>query len=138
MEIKLKNLSGASSLEIAKGAAKVLLANKGLDVAILSVSEVTVITDYYVIATARSATHINSLSGELLDKLAEAGIHASHVEGRDGGEWLLLDFDHVIVHVFGREARSFYNIERLGGTGIDISEIEKQLDLELSATVSEQ
>lgn len=121
--------------ELAKKAVKVLLSDKGIDVKLFRVSETTVITDYYIIATGRSTTHIRALADDIIDKLEKTGVIPSHVEGRDGGSWILIDYDFFIVHVFSDESRRFYNLERLlpDRDGIDISDIEKELDDELSS-----
>lgn len=71
------------------------------------------ITDDYIVATGRSGTHVQALADEM-ELLAERqGWPAPHMEGRGSGEWLLVDFTDVIVHLFGREAREFYRFERL-------------------------
>lgn len=134
MNIKIENLTGATPERIAREAVRAVLVNKGINTKLFNVTDSTVIADYYVITTARSTTHVKSLSDDLVDKFAEAGISPSHFEGRDGGEWILIDYDNVIIHVFGRDAREFYNLERLGGEEIDISDIEEALDREMSAS----
>ena len=134
MDVKIKNLRDASPETVAKEAVRVVLANKGVETRLFNVTDSTVIADYYVITSARSTTHVKSMADELVDKFAEMGITPSHFEGREGGEWLLIDYDNVIVHIFGREARDFYNLERLGGTEIDIKDIEDALDREMTAS----
>ena len=134
MDIKVPSLVGSTPDKIARQAVKILLANKGINTQLFDVSDTTVIADYYVISTGRSTTHIKSLSDELIDKLSSAGISPSHVEGRGGGEWILIDFDNVIVHIFGKEAREFYTLERLLGNHTDIADIEEELDREMSAS----
>ena len=134
MNIKIENLTGATPERMAREAVRAVLANKGINTKLFNVTDSTVIADYYVITTARSTTHVKSLSDDLVDKFAEAGVNPSHFEGRDGGEWILIDYDNIIIHVFGRDAREFYNLERLGGEEIDKSDIEEALDREMSAS----
>ncbi|NLC78887.1 MAG: ribosome silencing factor [Ruminococcaceae bacterium] len=103
-----------NSLETAKLVAKALDDKKGLDIKILKIEDLTVIADYFVIATGTSNTHVRALAGEaeyLLEK--EAGIKPLREEGYDSGSWILIDFNSVIVHVFQPSAREFYSLERL-------------------------
>lgn len=132
MDIKIPELTNKNNKEIAKQLAKVLIADKGIDVSLFNVTDTTVITDYYIIATGRSSTHIKSLADDLADKSSEAKYPPTHIEGRDGGEWILLDYGNIIVHIFGKDSRAFYNLERLCSEKIDISDVEAELDRELS------
>ena len=97
--------------EIAKIAAEALDSKKGLDVNVLSVGKQTVLADYFVIATGTSSTHVKALADEAEFKLKEAGYVCGHIEGH--GDWKLLDYHSVIVHVFTKEARDFYKLEKL-------------------------
>lgn len=99
--------------EIAVFAANTLDSKKGIDVKLLEVTEITVLADFFVIATATSSTHLQALSDELEFKLKEKGVMPHHVEGHKAGGWVLLDYGTVIIHVFTQEAREFYALERL-------------------------
>ena len=92
-----------------------ILDKKGaLDIQILGVAHLTSITDYFVIATATSSTHLKALCDEVEYKLKEEDeISASRVEGYQGGGWILVDFDDVIVHIFDANSREFFNLEKL-------------------------
>ena len=81
----------------------------------LNVEEQTSITEFYVIANGNSRTQIRALSDEVDVKLKEAGIPPINVEGRGNGTWELIDFGPVVVHIFSREARDFYNLDKLYG-----------------------
>lgn len=96
---------------MAKTAAEALDSKKGLDVTVLSVARQTVLADYFVIATGTSSTHVKALADEAEFKLKEAGFDCGHIEGH--GDWKLLDYHSVIVHVFTKEAREFYKLEKL-------------------------
>ncbi len=103
-----------TALEKAKKIASILDEKKGRDVRILKVREETVITDFFVIATATSSTHLKALCDEVEYKFKEEdGIAASRVEGYQGGGWILVDFDDVIVHIFDATSRDFFNLEKL-------------------------
>lgn len=103
-----------TALEKAKKIASVLDEKKGRAISILKVLEETVITDYFVIATATSSTHLKALCDEVEYKLKEEdGIAPSRVEGYQGGGWILVDYDDVIVHIFDANSRDFFNLEKL-------------------------
>ena len=99
--------------EIARAAVAVLIEKKGIAVNLYEVGEANPLTDFYVNSTGRSASHVASLADDLVDKLKEMGIDALRVEGRRGDGWVLVDYGSVIVNVFNRESREFYNLDRL-------------------------
>lgn len=110
-----KSLIGADSKEIAEAIAKVLDDKLAKDIKILKVDDKTVITDYFVICTANSNTHMKALSGEVEFKLGEMGLMPAHTEGLDGNTWVAMDYLHVIVHIFMKEQREFYKLEKMWG-----------------------
>ncbi len=113
------------AIEIAKLAVKALDSKKARDITLLQTSDLTVLTEYFVICTATSATQIKTLSDEISKVVTENGEPAPRVEGyRDGG-WVLVDMGCVIVHLFTDEIRKFYNIEHLWSDApiVDISDI---------------
>lgn len=118
------DLSAAEPLAVAYEAAVALFRKKGIDIRLFSVADNTVIADYYVICSGRASTHVAALADEVDYHLGKVGVRSYRTEGRDGGEWLLVDFGTVIVHVFSREAREYYNLERLldGEKEIDLKE----------------
>ncbi len=93
--------------------AEVLDDKKAYDVKVVRVDDKTSIADYFVLATGRSSTHVKSLAGEVEYKISEGGVDPAHIEGRDGDAWILIDYSNVIVHIFSREAREFYNLDKL-------------------------
>ena len=99
--------------ELALEIAKILDNKKALDIQILRVDHLTSITDYFVIASGRSAQAVHTLYEEVTDKLAEAGIPMRRNDGVRESRWIVLDYASVIVHLFHPEERQFYNIERL-------------------------
>lgn len=114
-----------TSLENAKLAAKAISEKKGINIKIIRVDNVSVLADYFVIATGTSSTHVKALADEVEYKLSEAGVSVSHIEGYRSNSWILLDYVDVIVHVFSDEAREYYDLERLwqDGEEIDVSDI---------------
>ena len=105
--------SNDTARKMAEEAVKILRSMKGLRVQLFDVRETAPFTDYYVLCTGRSNTHMRALAREADDRMAELGFVAESIEGRSSDAWILLDFSHVIIHIFSREAREFYNLERL-------------------------
>lgn len=110
---EIVSLKGASSYEQAKAIANFLDSKKGMDVKILHVEEVSSVADYFVVCTATSSTHVRALAGEVEYQMERRGVDPYHIEGRDNNSWIVLDYCSVLVHVFNREAREFYNIDKL-------------------------
>lgn len=119
------SMSDAEPLALAREAAKILLNKKASQLKLLSVSDVTVIADYYVIVTGRSSTQIKALADDLVYEMGRRNVPCAHIEGRDGGAWILCDFGSVIVHVFDRESREYYRLERLASPDaeVDVSDL---------------
>ena len=110
---------------IAEFIVKVLDAKKAGEIKLLHVADKTIITDYMVLCNGNSGTQIRSLGDEVEFKLGENGVTLAHSEGVPAGGWVLLDYGCVIVHIFSKEARQNYNLEKLyqDGDEIDISHL---------------
>ncbi len=110
--------------EIAEKIIKALDEKKGMDICMIATTQVTVVADYFIIVNGTSNTHVKSLADEVEDALTKEGVNASHVEGKATG-WILLDYDSVVVHVFTKESREYYNLEKLWADGeiVDISSL---------------
>ena len=107
------SLEGVSPEELAKAIYDILDAKKGRDLKLLHVEEKTVIADYFVLCTGNSSTQVKALADEVEYKTTLRGRAPTNVEGRDNVAWIILDYDSVIVHVFSREAREYYNLDKL-------------------------
>lgn len=108
---------------------KALDSKRAEDIQVIGVGELTILGDYFVIANGTSTTHTRTLADEIDYKLSEMGIEPIRREGRgNGSSWIVLDYGDVIVHVFYKEARDFYKLERMWADGehIDISQWLKQ------------
>jgi len=103
----------ASAGEYAKRAAAILLDNKANDVVVLSLKGVTDMTDYFVIASGTSDTHVRALGQHVQEELKKEGNAAHSVEGLAQGRWVLLDYVDFVVHLFYPTLRGFYQLERL-------------------------
>lgn len=103
---------------LALQAAKLLYDKLGEDVVVLRVAHLTVLADFLVIATGRSAIQARAMADHLEEQLAEqSNLKPRRVEGRNDASWIVLDYLNVIVHIFKPEARSFYRLERLWDDG---------------------
>ncbi|HHW01998.1 MAG TPA: ribosome silencing factor [Thermoanaerobacterales bacterium] len=94
-------------------AARVLEDKKGQDVVILDISRISILADYFVIATGRSFIHVKALADEVEKKLTEEGFILRGKEGYDEARWVLLDFYDIIVHIFYSTDREYYMLEHL-------------------------
>ena len=110
---QLPSLQGATVRELAEAIAEVLDSKKGRDIKVLCVEGKTEIADYFVLCTGNSSTQIKALSGEVEYRIGLRGVEPDRVEGRDNNSWLLVDYGNVIVHIFSRESREFYNLDKL-------------------------
>lgn len=86
---------------------------KGIDVEALNLTEISSVTDSFVIASGTSVPHIKALSDYVEEGMSEKGIDPLRVEGYNSAKWILLDYGDVIVHIFSEEARKFYSLEWL-------------------------
>lgn len=93
--------------------ARILDSKKARDVRILYVHDQTVIADFFVIAHGTSSTQVKALCDEVEFQLSRDGIPCRSVQGRDGTNWIVMDYDDVIVHVFHESLRNYYNLEKL-------------------------
>ena len=99
---------------MATAAALLLSEGKGEKVVVLTVKEMTLIADYFVIASGSNQRHARALADRVLEGIQDTR-KPSHVEGYEVGYWVLLDYGDVVVHVFRETERAFYNLERLWG-----------------------
>ncbi len=106
-----------NSREIAKLAVTALEDKKAEDIRVIDISEVTVIADYFIIANGTNRTQIQTLADHVEETLGRAGVELKQAEGYDSANWVLLDFRDVIVHIFDRENRLFYDLERIWRDG---------------------
>ncbi len=140
MENKTTELKGAPSELLAKEAVKLLIEKKAKDVKMFYVKEKTSVTDYYINATGRSSTHVGSLSAEVADLLAERGAEHLHIEGRMGNAWVLIDYGDVVINIFDKASREFYDFDRLQpeGSEVDISDLVAEVDLKMQINTEKE
>jgi ribosome-associated protein len=115
------------SLELAKALVKALDDKKGDSIEVLHVEELTTLADYFVLATGGSTTQVRALADEVEETAEKLGLDLPRREGRGGDSWILLDLGSVIVHVFTKESREYYQLEKLWGDAPVVSfENEKE------------
>ena len=112
-EEKKLDLTNANSKDTAEEAKRILDEKLAKNIEIIPVRDKTVVTDFFVIANATSTTHVKALADEVEYKLGEAGLKPLHTDGVPGGEWFVLDYGAVIIHIFTGNAREFYKLDRL-------------------------
>lgn len=113
-----------NSREIAETSAKLLSAKKGSDIILLNIEHLTVIADYFVIASAKSTTQVKALGEHVEEKFSEMGLEPVRREGFTDGRWIVLDYGDVVVHIFHDEMRMFYCLERLWEDGNNLIRYE--------------
>ena len=96
-------------------AAELLFDRKATDVLLLELEGISSATDYFLIATGRSDTHVSAIAEHLMEEMTRAGVRPVSAEGVRGGRWALIDYFDFVVHVFHPAAREFYQLERLWG-----------------------
>lgn len=106
-----------TSKEIARLAIEALEEKKAEDIKIIDISELSVIADYFIIAGGTNRSQIQALSDNVEEKLGRTGHIKKQVEGYDTANWILMDFGDVIVHVFDKENRLLYDLERIWRDG---------------------
>ncbi len=105
------------SLKMARLAIAALEEKKAEDIRVIDISQVTVIADYFIIAGGTNRTQIQALCDHVQETLGRAGFAQKQVEGYDSANWILMDFGDVIVHIFDRENRLLYDLERIWRDG---------------------
>ena len=117
-------MTDREELEIA---VKALDSRKAKNITALKVEDLTILANYFIIASATSTTQVKALVDEVEYQLGEKGVKPKSIEGYQSQTWIMLDYYDIIVHVFLEETRDFYQLERLwaDGTPVDISEIVK-------------
>ena len=114
-----------TSKELAKIAVNALDDKKGEDITIIDISEISVLADYFIIAGGSNRSQIQAMADNVDECVSKNGGTLKQIEGYDAGNWVLLDFQAIIVHIFDKENRLFYDLERIwrDGKTVEIEEI---------------
>lgn len=102
-----------TALERAKFIVKALDSKKGEEIKILHIGDLTTIGDYFVVVTGNSTSQVRALADEVDEKMSKEGLEPKRIDGYQSCQWILMDYYDVIVHIFLKETREFYALERL-------------------------
>lgn len=105
------------SREMARIACRALGDKKGEDIKVIDITGISVLADYFIIANGNSDTQVNALADSVEEQLHKAGYAMRQCEGQGTGRWILMDYGDIIVHVFDKENRLFYDLERIWKDG---------------------
>ena len=111
------------SEEMTKLAIEALEDKKAEDIHVIDIREVSTLADYFIIANGTNSNQVQALTDNVHETLGKAGYHAKQVEGYNTANWILMDYGDIIVHVFDKENRLFYDLERIWRDG-NVVEIE--------------
>lgn len=103
--------------KMAKIAYDALDEKKGYDIKVIDISEITMIADFFIIASGDNSNQIQALISNVEEKMHKAGYAAKRIEGNKNSTWVLMDFGDIIVHIFDKEDRLFYDLERIWADG---------------------
>lgn len=115
-----------SSKEMVRLAYEALEEKKGEDIQVIEIKDISVIADYFIIANGTNSSQVDALVDSVKDALGKKGFEPKRIEGVRSASWILMDYGDVIVHVFSKEDRLFYNLERIWRDGKTVS--REQLD----------
>ena len=107
--------------KIVKTAYQALDEKKGEDIKIINLEGISVLADYFIIANGTNSSQVQALVDNVEEELHKAGYSLKQREGYSNGNWVLLDFGDIIVHIFDRENRLFYDLERIWRDGKEIA-----------------
>ena len=106
---------------IVKKAYDALNDKKGEDIKIIEIGKLSTVADYFIIANGSNAPHVESLVDNVEEELLKENIHAERIEGVKSSGWILMDYNDVVVHVFSKEDRLFYDLERIWRDGKEVN-----------------
>ena len=106
-----------NSKEMVKIAYEALSDKKGQDIKIIDIQSVSVLADYFIIANGSNQNQLTAMQDAVDEALYKAGLHAKQIEGNSQSTWILMDYQDIIVHLFSKEDRLFYDLERIWRDG---------------------
>lgn len=107
--------------EMVKIAAKALEEKKAEDIRVIDIREISTIADFFVIANGTNQNQLQAMRDAVDEELYKAGYHTKQVEGNQNSSWVLMDYNDIIVHIFSKEDRLFYDLERMWTDGKTIA-----------------
>ena len=113
-----------STNEIVKLAVKIMEDKKGTEIKVIDISKVSVIADYFILVSGSSQRQTQAISDEIELQLGKMGVEPKDKEGWQNGNWILLDYRDVVIHIFNSEDRRFYNLERIWTDGMVVEDVD--------------
>ena len=116
------------SKQLAKTAYDALADKKAEDIKVLGISEITVLADYFIIAGGTNRNQVQAMADNVEEMIGKTfGISPNHIEGYQNANWILMDYGDIVVHLFDRENRLFYDLEKVWGDGkiVSVEDLEK-------------
>lgn len=107
-------------LEMTRLACKALDEKKGMDIKVIDIQKVSVIAEYFIIASGSNVNQVQAMVDNVEDTLGRAGYEVKQIEGNKNSSWILMDYGDVIIHVFDEENRLFYDLERIWRDGVSM------------------
>lgn len=123
--IKGDLMSNTKVKEMTKVAVNELEDKLGEDITVLDITGISVMADYFIIATAKNVRHARSLADDVDQKMSKMGFELKKREGERESGWILMDYNDLIIHIFDREQRLFYDLERIWSDGKKIVSIDE-------------
>lgn len=114
-------MENSNSKELVSIIINALESKKGIDIVVLDISKVSIIADYFVIVSGSNINQVKALSDEVYEKVSQSQFDIRQTEGYEKANWILMDCSDVIVHIFDKESREFYDLQRIWS---DAKEIE--------------
>jgi ribosome-associated protein len=96
---------------------ELMLEKNALDIIIIDVRKITTLTDFFVVCTSNSQPQTRAITDHINQKMKEEGVKSWHIEGYEHLDWVLVDYINIVVHIFSKEAREYYELERLWADG---------------------
>ena len=114
---KQKKTETSGIVRHAKRISKLMLEKKALDIKIIDVRKITTLTDFFIICTSESEPQTRAITDHIHEQMKKDGIKVWHIEGYGNLDWVLMDYVNIVVHVFSRESRDYYDLDRLWADG---------------------
>ncbi len=112
------------SKQITKIAFDALEDKKGVNIKVIDISSISILADYFIIAGGTNENQVKALADNVEEKLAEVELMPKQIEGYDNANWILMDYQDVIIHIFNEQDRLFFDLERIWSDGqlVDVKE----------------
>ena len=120
-EKKITPIDGTNANEVVGAIASILDEREARDVRVMKVSDKTILTEYFVLCTGTSNTQRRAYANFIEEGLKERGVTPSRIEGYDEASWIVMDYFNVIVHIFDKDTREFYKLEKLWSGANEVS-----------------